>query len=683
MYQDKLPGLDDLVVLNNPSSLTIQIEPHRAQLTDSISPSDINAWCYVNVPGPQAVGGHVRRNYLGPVINVVKGKPLKVVWINKLGAMPPMHSCDGPTQEMPPVDPLPMDLPNPMWKSMNPSVGIVTHVHGLKVEACSDGWPLDPVGFVGNGSTYDFPTSRTYHYPNDQRAAMLWYHDHGMDNTAVQVHAGLAGLYFIRDESDQDLLQLIGGPKQEIPLVLQDRNLTACGESFDYWVGVPTTPDGTDFVRPEFLGETIFVNGRPSPFVHVDRKVYRLRILNGSNARTYALALIDPHGWTQSSDRVWYSDLLTVIGNDGGLVSKSKRVASTGYILIAPSERLDLLLDLTGVDPQVVTNLRLVNLALASLRNDKFPEAIFQTDDPAQSSVLPAPADANDTELLAFLRAPQANILQFCICSGHAGVALDRAKLDKILAEHSEDEGFRWDGAALRPIPENAPIVRNRFVLLMNDTTGQAPAVNPVTGSPWKDTQNWEMAPASGPNPFNVPFDVDLAAIDPSPGAPTPPGSGTDYQVVRWSFFASYPPSRLIDKGPDFKYADLHEAVFKPAAGTYERWYVANIGNSQPTRAVEPDGTIPDMHPFHLHVVTFVVTRRWRLDPASNAFVETTGARPLDFDREARRDTVQVQANELLELLVYFPTGYKGKYPYHCHIVEHEDMGMMSHFEVV
>lgn len=678
MYQDKLPGLNDLTVLNHPSSLTIQIEPRKARLSDAMTPSAKNAWCYVNVPAPQGVGTQILGNYLGPVINVRRGKPLKVVWINKLHGMPPMGAGHGPTQEMPPIDPLPMELPNPMWDDMNPSIGVVTHLHGLKLEHSSDGWPLEPIGFVGAAATYGFSTSVTHHYPNDQRAAMLWFHDHAMDNTAVQVHAGLAGLYFIRDESDEDVFQLIGDPKLEIPLVIQDRNLTCGFQSFDYWAGIPTTADGAAFVRSEFLGETIFVNGRPAPYANVHRQIYRLRVLNGSNARTYALALIDPFGWTAQSARVWYSDLLTVIGNDGGLVSKSRSLASTEYILIGPGERLDLLLDLTSLPQGAVSKLRLVNLAISSLRPDAAPEAIFQTEDPAQSSVLPLPTGANDATLLPFLGASQANILQFCIDSNDPGAALDKAKLDMVLAEHSKDEGFQWDGAALGPIPQNAPIARNRFVVLMNDTAGLAPSKvdSPQTGSPWRDTQIWELEPASGPNPLNIPFDVDLAAANPALGAPTAAGQGKDYKVARWSFFATFPPSRRVDKAPDFKYADVHDAVFKPAAGSYERWYVANLGNSP------LGGKIPDMHPFHMHLVNFVVTRRWRLDSGAT-FVDVTGARPLDFDRVARHDTVRVQSNELLELLVYFPKGYKGKYPYHCHLVEHEDMGMMSHFEVV
>ena len=106
---------------------------------------------------------------------------------------------------------------------MNPPVGVVTHLHGAVVQGAqmsggtitdpgSDGWPLFPVGFLGN--PYNFPSSQQYTYPNDQRAVMLWFHDHAMDNTSIQVHAGLAGLYFIRDESDDDIFNMIGSQKE-------------------------------------------------------------------------------------------------------------------------------------------------------------------------------------------------------------------------------------------------------------------------------------------------------------------------------------------------------------------------------------------------------------------------------------------------------------------------------------
>jgi FtsP/CotA-like multicopper oxidase with cupredoxin domain len=91
---------------------------------------------------------------------------------------------------------------------------------------------------------------------------------------------------------------------------------------------------------------------------------------------------------------------------------------------------------------------------------------------------------------------------------------------------------------------------------------------------------------------------------------------------------------------------------------------------------------LPDMHPFHVHLVNGVVTRRWDLDPTSGAFVPANTLAP-DIDAVARQDTVLIPSNQIIELLVYFPKGYSGKYAYHCHLLEHEDMCMMSHFEVV
>jgi FtsP/CotA-like multicopper oxidase with cupredoxin domain len=105
---------------------------------------------------------------------------------------------------------------------------------------------------------------------------------------------------------------------------------------------------------------------------------------------------------------------------------------------------------------------------------------------------------------------------------------------------------------------------------------------------------------------------------------------------------------------------------------------VANLGNTQPQVANE---NLPDMHPFHVHLVSFVVTRRWELSPTTGAF-EPAQAAPGDIDLVARQDTVLIPSNQIVELLVYIPPGYTGKYAYHCHLLEHEDMCMMSHFEV-
>jgi FtsP/CotA-like multicopper oxidase with cupredoxin domain len=703
MFQDKLPTaryFDVIKAHNAPRSVTIEVEARRVLLSDNpnAAPTRRNAWRYIREGSREDLPG-VLPVALGPIFDVRRGVEVKVTWVNELGGVAPMQAGDGPTLEMPPVNPVDMEFPEPLWRAMNPTVGVVTHLHGGKVQADSDGWPLKPASFLGN--PYGFPNHLHTTYPNDQRAGMMWFHDHAMDNTSPQVHAGLAGLYFIRDASDDALFGLIGGPANEIPLVIQDRKFDCRAVRVDFWAGVPTaTPD---FERPEFLGETIVVNGRPTPFVELSRKIYRLRIVNGSNARTYALALVDPAGWAMMSmpaqTRVWHSDLLTVIGNDGGLFPKSRQLAATDSISIGPGERLDVLLDLTAVDPMIVSRLRVVNLALTSALSGAWPEGIFQTTDvqvfgagvaAAPSSLVGAPVDEFDRTLLGPLLALScANVMEICLDPvGQPAPALNVTALEAILQAHATEDGFEWKSGALG-LPSGAAIAANRFIVLMNNTAGLGGAP-PFAQGPWRDTQIWELTerkPAYNPAPFAIPFDIDLNGASPAAGGPSNP---KDYFVSRWSFFANYPAAKRIDQAP-FGYDTLNANVIKAKAGTYERWYVANLTNGyDPNAKVLSAGsggdavtppTIPDMHTFHMHLVNFVVTRRWRLDAQTKAFAPVS--RALDFDGVCRHDTVRVEANELVELLVYFPPGYTGTYPYHCHLVEHEDMGMMSHFEVV
>jgi FtsP/CotA-like multicopper oxidase with cupredoxin domain len=86
------------------------------------------------------------------------------------------------------------------------------------------------------------------------------------------------------------------------------------------------------------------------------------------------------------------------------------------------------------------------------------------------------------------------------------------------------------------------------------------------------------------------------------------------------------------------------------------------------------------MHPFHIHLVNFVVLRRWQLDD-SGSFAPLAPS-TLDLDLIARQDTVTIPSNQIVELLVHYPLGYAGDFAYHCHILEHEDNCMMLHFHV-
>ena len=189
----------------------------------------------------------------------------------------------------------------------------VVHLHGGRTPADSDGYPED---------WYVAGQSKTYFYPNRQDAALLWYHDHAMGINRLNIYAGMVGLYIVRDEVE-DRLNLPSG-KYEIPLVVMDRDLRPDGQ-----LSYPVSADPARPWVPEAFGEAHLVNGKLFPFLDVEARRYRLRILNGANGRFYRLSLSNGAEMLQ-------------IGSDQGLLSAPVAV---NYLQLAPGERADLVVD--------------------------------------------------------------------------------------------------------------------------------------------------------------------------------------------------------------------------------------------------------------------------------------------------------------------------------------------------
>src|SRR5919197_1376518 len=187
---------------------------------------------------------------------------------------------------------------------------IVTHLHGGENHPQFDGTPLQ--WFTKDGASGPHYITNTFTYYNEQRASMIWYHDHALGNTRTNVYAGLAGIYFIRDDQDtgepSNPLGLPAGP-YELPLVLQDKTFNADGSMFYPTQGV--TAYHPQWV-PEFFGDVAVVNAKIWPFVDVEPRRYRLRIVNGSQSRFYNLQFAD-----ENSGRPLP---FTQIGAEGGLL---------------------------------------------------------------------------------------------------------------------------------------------------------------------------------------------------------------------------------------------------------------------------------------------------------------------------------------------------------------------------
>ncbi|MBW6466865.1 MAG: multicopper oxidase domain-containing protein [Brevefilum sp.] len=258
------------------------------------SPTEI--WRYQGevLKGPSDTLISLPGSYLGPTISVKPGTQLRVYFANEL-----------PEQS-------------------------IVHWHGLHVPDHADGHPRLA---VGSGETY------VYNYRVMDRAGTYWYHPHPHGRTGPQVYLGLAGLFLIHDDEEASL-DLPAGEK-DLPIVIQDR-------IFDRTNQLDYNRSGMMSQMLGMLGDEILVNGLPDAKITVDRGAYRLRLMNGSNARIYKLA------WDDGTP-------LHVIGTDGGLL---ERPLVRDYVTLAPAQRLDVWVDFGAWEPG--TNLQMVNLPSAA-----------------------------------------------------------------------------------------------------------------------------------------------------------------------------------------------------------------------------------------------------------------------------------------------------------------------------
>lgn len=300
--------------------------------------------------------GHVSSP--GPTFEVTQGRTSRLAWQNQLPSRYPMQlefASSGGTPGNPhgghsghtgmghcnmgtDVSPVP-GFPIGLWQCMNTGRA-VAHLHGAHVAPSSDGWPENPMAPGG-------APHRT-EYPNAQQAATLWYHDHSMHVTRLNVYAGLAGGYIVRALNEATLGLPAGD--HEVPLVIQDRLLKQYSSS-----GNPVpTPLAYDLAGiPEFFATTMCVNGKAWPRHDVQPHRYRFRVVNGCNSRALRLSF-----QTLDASANPTGPLLPffIIGSDGSFLPAP---AAVDKLVLAPGERADLIMDFSSFAPG--TRLQLTN----------------------------------------------------------------------------------------------------------------------------------------------------------------------------------------------------------------------------------------------------------------------------------------------------------------------------------
>ena len=418
----------------------------------------------------------------------------------------------------------------------------IIHWHGLHVDSKNDGHPADQID-----SSDEYP----YQFQIKNRAATYWYHTHAHRRTGLQAYLGLASYFIVEDEEEQELAQSLdmNFGETDIPLVVQDKTFYRNGDLYYNNISSMGFMDG-------FLGNTILTNLTYKPYLNVSTRIYRFRILNGSNARIYRFAFVK-----NFSTLPFY-----IIGNDGGLLERPYQVSE---VFVAPGERVDVLLDLS---------------------RNRFGDTIWL------KSLTFDPMDM-----------------------GMMGGGM---------------MGGGMMGSGARPNGSSFSVLR------LNVTKKIA---------------------------YDKKVPAELSNITPvSTG-------GAETRNFSLSFFAM----QWFINGWTFAMDQVPVTVNKD---TTEIWQITNTQfGSSPMM-----GNMMSMpHPMHLHGFQFQVLGRINSPyQIRRLALDSSGLLPTD---KGFKDTVLVWPRETVRVAVDFSHNFPGiqRYLLHCHILEHEDNGMMINYEVV
>ena len=653
----------------------------------------------------------VRDTYTGPVVLAKRGTPTKLAFINQLGDTgsskllayknsvdQTLFWADPKNGEANKCDNKKIPKPgSPCAKNYAGSIPATVHLHGGEVPPENDGGPDSWYTSDGKSVGPEFysqsgkgpSNTQALTYPNTQEAAPIWFHDHTMGATRLNVYAGLAGAYLIADDNlklakglGEYGLTNHGSPEYTIPLVIQDRMFDTNGQLYfpaGTYGGTVNSPNPEHpYWVPEFMGDTILVNGKVWPYLNVEPKRYRFLFLDGSNARPYAMSLKDPVSGNPGPP-------LWVIATDGGYLDRAAKIDKSALVpnrlLMLPGERYEVVIDFNGFESG------------ASGPNGKTYSGNWVLENNAKA---PYPAgDPVDP-------ATTGRIMEFKVgaCASNQCGAKDTS----------------FDPAAGVAIRTGA----QRIVRLANPDSGTL---------------------AAGVSPANVRAltlneianDAKRVVLDPTTGKSTKyPGGPLEVVVNNSTYDGGADMAMSNCKRSDFKAVTYNGMTMciseQPREGDTEVWEIVNL--------------TADAHPIHLHLVQFQLISRQNFreeaytaayekafpsgayqpeygPPLSTQPSAKTGGKyggnpdyvsfltgkpqPPAPDEAGWKDTVVALPNQVTRFVVRFaPTdlavnapasqlafpfdasggGLRG-YVWHCHIVDHEDNEMMRPYNVI
>jgi len=404
-------------------------------------------------------------------IVAVQGQPIEVTYQNNL----PTNSGGNRGSNILEVDTC-AHGPNDWGNSKR----ISTHLHGGHVPARVDGQPEYTI-LPGETDIYE--------YPNNQEAGTVWYHDHALGITRLNVYAGMAGFYLIADAEDtlgpDNAFGLPSG-QYEIGLAIQDRTFNEDGSLFY-----------NAQLEDAFKGEYVVVNGKVNPFLEVDQGKYRFRILNGSQSREYIYRLeniTDPGN----------DPSFTLVGTDLGLISAPMDLGNSTDGVIGPAERMDVVIDFAGYPAGTEIILRNDDLTLPLLPaimkfivtgNQGYTGEISST----LREVTPLTEASADDE--RFFRLEK---LQNKACKDGSGRLVNEWVIQSLDGPNGNVTGQFWDDVTEFPVlgereiwefenptssyhPMHVHLVKFQILDKTDMTTGQPIPLQPWEANTWKD----------------------------------------------------------------------------------------------------------------------------------------------------------------------------------------------------
>ncbi|GAB6082748.1 multicopper oxidase domain-containing protein [Desulfuromonas carbonis] len=682
-------------------------------------------------------------NYPAYTLETTSGKPVNVRWINDLvdpatgNYLPHLLPVDQTLHwANPPATGCRHGVANRTdCATSNPAlytgpVPIVTHVHGAHVDPHSDGYPEAwwlpaanniPTGYITSGTLFDDASGvnfgnlgyADYSYRNDQPATTLWYHDHTLGMTRLNVYAGPAGFYLIRNGANdlppgvlpgpapvagQGVLDL-NAPKsvvptsvrdtiREIPIVIQDRSFNLDGSLFypasrTFFDGYPgpytgSAPISTDIAptwNPEAFFNVMVVNGVSWPSLEVAPALYRLRLLNGCNSRFLNLSMfevITPGGKLQGKKKV-KADKLGVeipfyqIGAEQGFLPNVVKVQSgmtTTYVggvaqapVAAPDPQQALLMGLAERADVIVDFRGLPTGTIIRMYNTA-PDAPF-------GGFPDVPADPSTT----------GQVLQFVVngTPANAGGPLGASPTDPVLA----------DGVTVNPAAATDPTLlalpaeqvstlgapsNQRDVSLNEEESGQVcVTVSPVGAISVVAVSPTPLPPGVGPGTIGAfcaatrPASIPMAPIAAKVGIVDQTNPALPLGIaLNWTDMTKAGTDKVITLANGGTVTV--NVTENPATGAVEDWNIYNF-------------TV-DAHPIHLHLVRFAVINRTPIPGVVPAPVPV----PQQPWETGFKDTVIAYPGEITTVRARFDVA--GLYVWHCHIVEHEDNEMMRPYVV-